>query len=390
MFNLWHLNTPSFFWGLQTNPAEDQWWEAAKRALQLLAPITHIDSLETLSQQILGEGQFGQDHWELDKKKKIYYIIKPFLPRFFIGILRRLYSTKQVKSVLSWPIEPRYAIFLWNTLQNLLILTSKQSVLFRSFWPNRKRFAFVLSHDVETDEGQVFVRKVADLDEHFGFRSIFNFIPERYDIDYNLIDELKARGFEIGLHGLLHDGKLFSSHKEFKRRALRINDYLIKFGANGFRSPLTHRHPEWMQSLKLDYDLSFFDTDPYEPMPGGTMSIWPFMIGNFMELPYTLAQDYTLAVVLGEKTPKIWFQKTDFLSKYHGMALVNTHPDYLKRKDIWNIYEDYLKAIQKRTDYWHALPCEVSQWWRNRTSESYSGPLSTAFLDQNNHLNISI
>lgn len=33
------------------------------------------------------------------------------------------------------------------------------------------------------------------------------------------------------------------------------------------------RHPLWMQSLDIEYDLSFFDTDPYEPMAGGSMSM---------------------------------------------------------------------------------------------------------------------
>ena len=113
------------------------------------------------------------------------------------------------------------------------------------------------------------------------------------------------------------------------RRAKRINAHLKELDAVGFRSPLTMRNPEWMQALEIEYDLSFFDTDPYEPMPGGTMSIWPFILGHFVELPYTLMQDYTLTAVLGETTPRLWLQKVDFIERYHGMALVNTHPDYL-------------------------------------------------------------
>ncbi len=60
-----------------------------------------------------------------------------------------------------------------------------------------------------------------------------------------------------------------------------------------------------MQALEVEYDLSFFDTDPYEPIPGGGMSIWLYWIGRFIELPYTLAQDSTLAIVLGEETPRL-------------------------------------------------------------------------------------
>jgi len=138
---------------------------------------------------------------------------------------------------------------------------------YHPFWPAGQRFAFVITHDVETKEGQAYVRAVADLDESFGFRSSFNCVPERYRLDHELITDLRERGFEIGVHGLRHDGKLFNSHAGFMRRAERINVHLKELDAVGFRSPLTLRNPDWMQALEIKYDLSFFDTDPYEPMP---------------------------------------------------------------------------------------------------------------------------
>jgi len=46
-----------------------------------------------------------------------------------------------------------------------------------------------------------------------------------------------------------------------------------------------------MQSLEIDYDLSFFDTDPFEPIPGGTMSIWPFLLGGLVVMKIALALD---------------------------------------------------------------------------------------------------
>ena len=121
-----------------------------------------------------------------------------------------------------------------------------------------------------------------------------------------------------------------------------------------------------MQTLNIEYDLSFFDTDPFEPIPGGTMSIWPFFIGHFVELPYTLVQDHTLTSVLGENSPRIWLEKVDFIEKYHGMALINSHPDYLKSRSTWKVYNDFLNEMKKRTSFWHALPCEVARWWKAR------------------------
>jgi hypothetical protein len=207
---------------------------------------------------------------------------------------------------------------------------------------------------------------VAELEERLGFRSSFNFVAERYPLDRGLIRDLQSRGFEVGVHGLKHDGRLFSSRREFERRAAKINDHLRALGAVGFRSPLTHRNPEWMQSLDIEYDLSFFDTDPYEPLPGGTMSLWPFQLGRFLELPYTLVQDFTLTDVLRETTPALWLQKLEFLERFNGMALLNTHPDYLRSEGRFELYADFLQQIRYRDNYWSALPRDVARWWRER------------------------
>jgi hypothetical protein len=98
------------------------------------------------------------------------------------------------------------------------------------------------------------------------------------------------------------------------------------------------------------------------------MSIWPFFIGQFVELPYTLVQDYTLTSILGENSPRIWLEKVDFIEKYHGMALVNTHPDYLKSKSTWDIYHEFLQNIKHREEVWHALPRDAAAWWRARAN----------------------
>jgi hypothetical protein len=90
------------------------------------------------------------------------------------------------------------------------------------------------------------------------------------------------------------------------------------------------------------------------------------MIGRFIELPYTLVQDYTLTSILRETTPRLWLQKLDFIRDYCGMALLNTHPDYLVSPRTRQVYVDFLRAMRAREDYWHALPGEVAGWWRAR------------------------
>lgn len=371
--NLWNQNNPQNFWQCAHAFSDDLWNEAIERALPVLELKQSCQDVDTLLELILGEGQFGCDHWTLNRTKRIYYLLKPLLPRIFTRFLRQLLNKRLARdSELSWPVEERYVRFQFEILKNLLELSSRSCTQIGSLWPHGKRYAFVLTHDIESAVGQQFVHHVAELEEKIGFRSSFNFVPADYDVSFDLINELRQRGFEIGIHGLKHDGKLFNSRQKFMHCANKINLHLQQFGAVGFRAPLTHRHPEWMQALDIEYDLSFFDTDPFEPIPGGTMSIWPFFIGHFVELPYTLVQDYTLTSVLGESTPRLWLEKVDFIEKYHGMALINSHPDYLRHSANLKIYSDFLSTMKQRSGFWHALPRDVAHWWRERNAQRSS------------------
>jgi hypothetical protein len=370
---LYAANTPDAFWRFlaKPEPSTADWDGAVQHAALQLPPTVRPrgDDLQSLNALTLGEGQFGSKHWRLSAALRLYYTVKPLLPRWSTRRLRRLRGpSTDPRSHLGWPIEERYVRFQWEVARQVMQQQERTALPFIHFWPQGHRYAFVLTHDVETAAGQDRVLELADLDASYGFRSSFNFVPEQYRLNHGVLAELRARGFEVGVHGLQHDWKLFSSESEFLRRARRINRYLKALGATGFRAPLTHRNPEWMQALDIDYDLSFFDTDPHEPTPGGTMSIWPFTIGRFIELPYTLVQDYTLTAVMGETTPRLWLQKVDFIRDHCGMALVITHPDYLVRPTTRQVYVDFLKAMRAKNDYWQALPSEVAAWWRARAT----------------------
>ncbi len=365
---LYSANTYDAFWQplLEPRITQEEWSEAAQKALPLLDIQQPINSADILP-RVLGEATHAPKQWQLSAAKRIYYQVKPFLPRPLRTFGRQHYRQNQeATSPLQWPVEDRYVRFQFQCLASLLEQRGLNSIPHINFWPKGHRYAFVLTHDIEEEQGAAFVETVAALEEQYGFRSLFNFVPERYPIDTNLLHDLKQRGFEIGVHGLKHDGKLFSSRSLFERRAAKINQYLQQWGAVGFRTPYTHRNPAWMQALDIEYDLSFFDTDPHEPLPGGTMSIWPFQLGKFLELPYTLTQDNTLANILRAETSALWTDKVDFLAQWHGMVLVNVHPDYLRSKRCWSLYEDLLKNMQARCGYWHALPRDVARWWQQR------------------------
>ncbi|MEM7783711.1 MAG: hypothetical protein AAF623_10185, partial [Planctomycetota bacterium] len=217
-----------------------------------------------------------------------------------------------------------------------------------------------------TRNGVLLVDKIAKIEESLGFRSCWNFVPHKYKIEPELIEDLKNRGHEVGVHGYNHDGKLFLSRSIFDARSAAIQQAIDRFSANGFRSPMVHRNLEWISELDIHYDASCFDIDPFQAMPGGVGSIWPFVKGDLVELPYTMPQDHTLFVALKEKGIGSWKKKFEFLRKWRAMSLVITHPDYLDSVDRQANYCEYLQFLAQQKDCWHALPKDITNWWNRR------------------------
>lgn len=385
MRELFGDNHPERFWSLRGRRANPALWETAAleaAETELGSAVRGARDVADILVATLGEGQFGERHWRLGASRRSYYVLKPLLPHAVSARLRQAHSRLARRSFpLDWPWEDRYPRFLWEVLRLVLQAEGRDAASFTPLWPEGAQFALVLTHDVETGDGQRQMAAVADLEEGLGLRSSFNVVPERYPLDRGLLRHLQDRGFEIGVHGLHHDGHLFDSREEFGRRVVRINAHLRSMGASGFRSPLTHRHPAWMQELEADYDASFFDTDPFEPQPGGTMSLWPFFIGHLVELPYTLPQDFTLSDVVHRPAAPVWGAKLAAIRNWHGMALTLTHPDYLRRVDRWAAYRDFLETTCQLGGFWHALPRGVARWWRQRSAADDAGvPPATARL----------
>ena len=312
--------------------------------------------------------------------KPLYYFLRPIIPRPLQLILRRRLILRK-RSLYShiWPIDPAACAPPEEWIG----------------WPEKKQFALVLQHDVDTQRGHDKCRCLMDLEESCGFRSSFNFVPERYNVSESLRNEITSRGFEVCVHGLKHDGKLFSSKRVFQKRAISINRYLMEWNSLGFTSPSMHHNLDWMHELNIAYDTSTFDTDPFEPQPDSARSIFPFLVYKrldgstasnapgfndfkhpsfYVELPYTLPQDHCIFIIMKEKTIDIWKQKLDWIAEKGGMALLNTHPDYMNfvsRKFSFEeypaqYYKGFLEYIKSKYygQYWHALPSQIAHFWR--------------------------
>jgi hypothetical protein len=123
-----------------------------------------------------------------------------------------------------------------------------------------------------------------------------------------------------------------------------------------------------MPLLPFDYDSSYTDTGPYEPKPGGCCTWLPFTIGELVELPITLPEDHTLFELLQETDETTWIEKARFIKEKQGLALMNTHPDYMANPHVLPAYDRFLQAFKDDETAWKPLPRELSEWWRARSA----------------------
>lgn len=299
-------------------------------------------------------------------RRRIYYWVKPYLPWRLRNSLRRIAALRQRQLTSGvWPILESAAVPppAWPG------------------WPKGKQFAFVLTHDVEGREGLAKSRMLAELELKMGVRSSFNFVPEgEYEVSEELRNWLTENGFEIGVHDLLHNGRLYFSRSAFRKNAKKINAYLKQWKSVGFRAGFMLRELDWIHDLDISYDASTFDTDPFEPQPDAAGTIFPFWVpcretpkdrGGYIELPYSLPQDSTLYLIFREPSADIWIRKLDWVAKHGGMAMVIVHPDYLQfpgEPGSPRTYpvEHYISLLdhvrsQYAGKYWQPLPKEVAE-----------------------------
>jgi hypothetical protein len=301
---------------------------------------------------------------------RTYYVVRPVLPRRAQLAMRRVFARRQGPPAFpAWPIEHSlHDLYAW--LFDTVTAVAGRPVPWIDPWPDGRSWALVLTHDVETAVGYRDMGLLRDGERAHGYRSSWNFVPERYDVDEDTLNELRDDGCEIGVHGLRHDGRDLASRRLLDQRLPAIRENATKWGAVGFRSPGTQRSWDLMPRLGFDYDSSYPDTDPYEPQPGGCCTYLPFFNEQMVELPITLPQDHTVFEILQHTDGALWTGKARDIRARGGMVLALTHPDYARNEGVALAWKQLLDEFADDDSVWQALPREVASWWRRRAESS--------------------
>jgi hypothetical protein len=130
-----------------------------------------------------------------------------------------------------------------------------------------------------------------------------------------------------------------------------------------------YRNLDWYDSYDFSYDMSLPNVAHLEPKRGGCCTVFPFFIGNILEIPLTTSQDYSVFHILNDYSIALWKTQLDLIGQRNGLMSFIAHPDYLIDLRARRVYEtllEYLRQMISRDKIWLALPGEVDQWWRSR------------------------
>jgi len=305
--------------------------------------------------------------------RSVYYALRPLLPVPIRRILQRFALRDWTKLTFpGWPLDTTVEDFISWLWILVLEASEEEEIPFIWFWPNGFQACAMMTHDVETGAGQDFCHTLLELEREYGIKSSFELVPEvRYRISEKVMEAIRQAGSEICVHGLNHDGRLFDSEQVFRDRAKAINRYAEAWGAKGFRSPIMYRNLAWYDAFAFSYDMSVPNVAHLDPQHGGCCTVFPYFIGDVIELPLTTTQDYPLYNILRVDPMAMWTKQMDLIIAKHGLVSFIIHPDYTmepKKQRLYRALLDKLRTDGEERNIWLALPREVDAWWRDRNS----------------------
>jgi peptidoglycan/xylan/chitin deacetylase (PgdA/CDA1 family) len=277
-----------------------------------------------------------------------------------------------------WPGDDT-ADLLRYFLLGCLGLTSPGSASVEPFWPNGKKYALILTHDMDTTWCLKVRNDLANIEENLSLRSVW-FVVCRNLEEPGVADRLARlaeSGHEIGCHGWEHRPGIASFPAERLDSSLsKCASALSLFGPDlGFRSPFLARGRSLYEALPkyFLYDASAPDSERYvSSSPNGCATVFPFCRSGLVQLPLTMPQD-ALLLTMGygyDDVLQLWSRKLAWVKERGGLVTISTHPEphFGASPVILKAYAGLLEAVVRDDEAWLATPREVARWWLARSA----------------------
>jgi peptidoglycan/xylan/chitin deacetylase (PgdA/CDA1 family) len=189
----------------------------------------------------------------------------------------------------------------------------------------------VLTHDIDSPEGLSLLPRFLEIEESVGARSVNFVVPCGWPLDLARLDEVQARGHEIGIHGYDHRNLTpFCDAGERRRRIEAARPLIERYRARGYRAPSVLRTAELLRELARQYlyDSSIPSTGGPFPVPDtGCATARPFRLEGVWELPLSMPRDGSLRF-LGyepEEILEVWSTCARRIADSGGVVVLLTH-----------------------------------------------------------------
>lgn len=239
----------------------------------------------------------------------------------------------------------------------------------RPFWPEGKRFAVALTHDVDSTEGLARIAFLRRPEVARGLRSTWFVVGEVARRDPTALERLAFEGCEIAAHDETHDNRLaFLPPAAMRARLDTAAATLAAIGLPaGFRSPSLGRSPPLFEEIarRFAYDSSVPDDDG---AGGGSGTVFPFMRGGLLEVPITMPLDADCAFrgLAARETLDLWLAALDRARRAGGVALVVTHPEPHftgGSAELQEAYEGLLDAVAQDREAFVGTVRAIARHW---------------------------
>ncbi|MFW9960130.1 MAG: hypothetical protein ACFFDV_03880 [Candidatus Thorarchaeota archaeon] len=259
----------------------------------------------------------------------------------------------------------------------------------REFW--QKDFGVIMTHDVDTKEGYEFgLSQFVEMERAEDMVSTYNLVPcsSEYKLDADFVSSLLRDGFDIGMHGLHHDGRFaFLSEQEQRARVFGAARHAreLNLPSVGYRAPWLHRTKQMIRYLteaSFDWDSSFPDTDDSTIgyASTGSRTIFPFYplykegdswkYSQVIEIPVSMPQDWTLLYyykLSEESMLRVWKKKMEYIKSQGGLVTFILHPDQedFGHPRYHKAYKTLLKIIKEADP--ELLTCsDLAKRWKKK------------------------
>lgn len=226
----------------------------------------------------------------------------------------------------------------------------------------------LLSHDLDSAEGLTnLVRWFLDLEESVGARSTNYVVPCAFPLDHGLLEEVQARGHEVGVHGYDHSNTTaFANPAERRRRLEAAGPLRQRYGAAGYRAPSLLRTPGLLGDLAAlyHYDSSIPTSGGLFPIPNnGCASARPFVVAGIAEVPLSMPRDGSLRF-LGYSPGQIvelWVDCARRIARSGGVVVILTHCErqFSGNPPMLAAYRRFLEFVAGSDQFAWSTPAEV-------------------------------